>query len=199
MAGGLPAMPVVKADAYGHGMVPVARALEAAGVDGALRRDARRGGRPPRGRHHGARPRPLSDPGRTRRARGAARRRRRVRRRRPSRWRRCSRRPSAAGVVADLADRAGDRDRARARRGAPEDVVAVATRSSDAGATLSGVWTPPPGGGGRRRSPTSQVAGSRPRSPRSRRPASRSRDATSPRAPRSCSATCRATTPSAPG
>ncbi|HEY7970417.1 MAG TPA: alanine racemase, partial [Candidatus Limnocylindrales bacterium] len=32
MAGGLPAMPVVKADAYGHGMVPVARALEAAGV-----------------------------------------------------------------------------------------------------------------------------------------------------------------------
>ena len=33
MAGGLPAMPVVKADAYGHGMVPVARALEAAGVE----------------------------------------------------------------------------------------------------------------------------------------------------------------------
>ena len=34
VAGGLPVMPVVKADAYGHGMVPVARALEAAGVDG---------------------------------------------------------------------------------------------------------------------------------------------------------------------
>jgi alanine racemase len=33
MAGGLPAMPVVKADAYGHGMVPVARALETAGVE----------------------------------------------------------------------------------------------------------------------------------------------------------------------
>jgi alanine racemase len=32
MSGGLPAMPVVKADAYGHGMVPVARTLEAAGA-----------------------------------------------------------------------------------------------------------------------------------------------------------------------
>ncbi|HET7474207.1 MAG TPA: alanine racemase [Candidatus Limnocylindrales bacterium] len=35
MAGaGVRVLPVVKADAYGHGMVPVARALEAAGVDG---------------------------------------------------------------------------------------------------------------------------------------------------------------------
>ncbi|MEZ0240950.1 MAG: alanine racemase, partial [Chloroflexota bacterium] len=31
---GVPVMPVVKADAYGHGAVPVALALEAAGVDG---------------------------------------------------------------------------------------------------------------------------------------------------------------------
>ena len=31
---GVPVRPVVKADAYGHGAVPVARALEAAGVDG---------------------------------------------------------------------------------------------------------------------------------------------------------------------
>jgi alanine racemase len=35
LAGGdVPVRPVVKADAYGHGAVPVARALEAAGVDG---------------------------------------------------------------------------------------------------------------------------------------------------------------------
>src|SRR3954465_8575262 len=35
MAGpGVALLPVVKADAYGHGMGPVARALEAAGVDG---------------------------------------------------------------------------------------------------------------------------------------------------------------------
>ena len=35
MAGpGVQILPVVKADAYGHGMVPIARALEAAGVDG---------------------------------------------------------------------------------------------------------------------------------------------------------------------
>ncbi len=32
MTGGLPTMPVVKADAYGHGMVPIARAVEAAGA-----------------------------------------------------------------------------------------------------------------------------------------------------------------------
>jgi alanine racemase len=32
MSGGLPVMPVVKADAYGHGMVPIARILERAGV-----------------------------------------------------------------------------------------------------------------------------------------------------------------------
>jgi alanine racemase len=31
---GVPVRPVVKADAYGHGAVPIARALEAAGVDG---------------------------------------------------------------------------------------------------------------------------------------------------------------------
>jgi alanine racemase len=31
---GVPIRPVVKADAYGHGAVPIARALEAAGVDG---------------------------------------------------------------------------------------------------------------------------------------------------------------------
>jgi alanine racemase len=31
---GVPVRPVVKADAYGHGAIPVARALEAAGVDG---------------------------------------------------------------------------------------------------------------------------------------------------------------------
>ncbi len=31
---GVPVKPVVKADAYGHGVLPVARALEAAGVDG---------------------------------------------------------------------------------------------------------------------------------------------------------------------
>ncbi len=31
---GIPVKPVVKADAYGHGMLPVAHALEAAGVDG---------------------------------------------------------------------------------------------------------------------------------------------------------------------
>ena len=31
---GVPIRPVVKADAYGHGSVPIARALEAAGVDG---------------------------------------------------------------------------------------------------------------------------------------------------------------------
>ncbi|HEX8025842.1 MAG TPA: alanine racemase [Candidatus Limnocylindrales bacterium] len=34
LAGGVPVFPVVKADAYGHGAVPVARALEAAGADG---------------------------------------------------------------------------------------------------------------------------------------------------------------------
>ena len=33
LAGGVAVLPVVKADAYGHGMVPVARALEAAGAD----------------------------------------------------------------------------------------------------------------------------------------------------------------------
>ena len=32
-AGGSPALAVVKADAYGHGAVPVARALRAAGAD----------------------------------------------------------------------------------------------------------------------------------------------------------------------
>ena len=31
---GRPVHPVVKADAYGHGAVPIARALEAAGADG---------------------------------------------------------------------------------------------------------------------------------------------------------------------
>src|SRR4029077_8691022 len=31
---GVPVRPVVKADAYGHGAIPVARALEAAGADG---------------------------------------------------------------------------------------------------------------------------------------------------------------------
>src|SRR5262245_24536675 len=34
MSGGAAVMPVVKADAYGHGMVPVARLLDEAGVDG---------------------------------------------------------------------------------------------------------------------------------------------------------------------
>jgi alanine racemase len=34
MADGAAVMPVVKADAYGHGMIPVAAALESAGVDG---------------------------------------------------------------------------------------------------------------------------------------------------------------------
>jgi alanine racemase len=34
LAGDVPVRPVVKADAYGHGAVPVARALETAGVDG---------------------------------------------------------------------------------------------------------------------------------------------------------------------
>jgi alanine racemase len=33
-AGGVPAYPVVKADAYGHGAVPIAKALVAAGADG---------------------------------------------------------------------------------------------------------------------------------------------------------------------
>ena len=116
------------------------------------------------------------------------------------RWRRCWRRPTAAGVVGDLVDRARGRDRARARRRRrPRTWSRVARRILDAGATLSGVWThlqeaevgrdhgragPPlrgrarlaPGGG---RSPC--------------------RDVISPRAPRSCSATCRATTPSGPG
>jgi alanine racemase len=34
LGGGVPVHPVVKADAYGHGVIPVARALEAAGADG---------------------------------------------------------------------------------------------------------------------------------------------------------------------
>ncbi len=34
LAGGVPVHPVVKADAYGHGAVPIARALEAGGIDG---------------------------------------------------------------------------------------------------------------------------------------------------------------------
>jgi alanine racemase len=34
LAGGVPAYPVVKADAYGHGLLPVARALAAAGATG---------------------------------------------------------------------------------------------------------------------------------------------------------------------
>ena len=34
MAPGVPVRPVVKADAYGHGAVPVAAALEEAGADG---------------------------------------------------------------------------------------------------------------------------------------------------------------------
>ena len=34
LGGGVPIHPVVKADAYGHGAVPIARALAAAGADG---------------------------------------------------------------------------------------------------------------------------------------------------------------------
>ncbi len=42
---GVPLIVVVKADAYGHGMVPVARAAREAGAELARLRHARRGGR----------------------------------------------------------------------------------------------------------------------------------------------------------
>ena len=44
-AGGSPALAVVKADAYGHGAVPVARALRAAGEEPMLAGEIRAGER----------------------------------------------------------------------------------------------------------------------------------------------------------
>jgi alanine racemase len=139
MAGGLPAMPVVKADAYGHGMVPVARALEAAGVEAlcvatldeaVVLRDAgitapvlvlypipaaavqlavRLGVAVASGGG------PALDA--------------------------LLEAASAAGVVADLAVEL-EVETGLGRGGAPpEDAVTVARRILDAGATLSGVWT----------------------------------------------------------
>ena len=54
--------PVVKADAYGHGAVPIALALEAGGRRRAVGRDARRGAGAARRRRRPPGPRPVPDP-----------------------------------------------------------------------------------------------------------------------------------------
>ena len=164
---GTPSMPVVKADAYGHGVVPVARALEAAGADGLCVADARRGARAPA--RPGSRPpirvlypvppalgrgRGAGDRASPRAIRAAA--------------RACSRRPRRGrrrGVAA-ARRRARGRDRASvAAVSRPRRSRAAAARSPPRRRALAGALDPPPGEPRTPRSHRGQLAGSRRRSP----------------------------------
>ena len=140
---GVPVRPVVKADAYGHGAVPIALALEAAGADGfcvaafdeAL--ELREGG------VRGADPRALS---RCRPAWAveAARLGDRGRgRRRCGRWPRSSRAAAAIDAGATAGRRARGRDRVSGGAGSPRPSSSPRRRRSRRrpGVALAGLWT----------------------------------------------------------
>ena len=130
---GVPVRPVVKADAYGHGAVPIALALEAAGADGFCVAAFDEAARAARGRRAGADPRALSRAGRLGRRRRAprhrgggrrrgGRRRDRAGRRRPStrrdRWLSSSRsRPGSGGAGSPRPSWSPPRARSRRRPG----------------------------------------------------------------------------------
>ena len=151
-APGVRVEPVVKADAYGHGAVPVARALEAAGADGLCVATLDEALELRDGRHRAADPRPVPDPaglgadGRSPRDRG-------------ERRRRDAARPRCSAGLGSAGDRRTRRSRSQLEvetglgRGgfAPEAASTAAGPSGRAAAASAGrPLVAPAGAGGRR-------------------------------------------------